>query len=154
MLRKKKNPTKQPQVPNDKPVNNLQTQSWPNLKKDLVPEPAPYTVVQTLASKLRMNQARIETPIDLSTPKFTTKQCLHAVIFNKEDFMGKLAARYKYTLVGKVSNTMPKFELIRRSFILQTQITGGVKIAHFNATHVYIDLDNEVDYIAFWTRQR
>ncbi|XP_055801305.1 uncharacterized protein LOC129870518 [Solanum dulcamara] len=159
-------------VPNDQRNNLLpnQTQTRDNnnqtiqknqfpSKKDQVPQPAPYTVIQTFATKLRLNQAKNEVPIELSTPTFTTKQGLPAVIFNKEDFMVKLAARCKFTLVGKFSNTMPKIELIRRSFILQTQLCvcvwggGGVKIAHFNAKHVYIDLDNEMDYITVWTKQ-
>ncbi|KAH0655539.1 hypothetical protein KY285_030421 [Solanum tuberosum] len=36
----------------------------------------------------------------------------------------------------------------------QTQLTGGVKIAHFNSRHVYNDLDNELDYNMVWTKQR
>lgn len=28
------------------------------------------------------------------------------------------------------------------------------KIAHFNARHVYIDLDDEDDYITVWSRQK
>ncbi|XP_055814562.1 uncharacterized protein LOC129884257 [Solanum dulcamara] len=49
---------------------------------------------------------------------------------------------------------MPKIELIRRSFIQQTQLTGGVKIAHFNARHIYIDLDNEEDHTSVWNKQK
>ena len=49
---------------------------------------------------------------------------------------------------------MPKMELVRKSFTLQTQITGGVKITHFNSRHVYIDLDNEFDYQTVWTKLR
>lgn len=60
----------------------------------------------------------------------------------------------KFTLIGKFSNTMPKVELIRRSFIQQTQLIGGVKIAHFNARHIYIDLDNEEDHATVWNKQR
>lgn len=49
---------------------------------------------------------------------------------------------------------MPRVELIRKNFILQTQLSGGAKIAHFNSMHVYIDLDNELDYNMIWTKQR
>lgn len=66
--------------------------------------------------------------------------------------MVKLATRCKFTFVGKFSNTMPKVEFIRRSFILQTQLTRGVKIVHFNARHLNIDLDDELDYITVWTK--
>lgn len=48
---------------------------------------------------------------------------------------------------------MPKIELIRKSFILQTQLLGGVKTSQFNARHVYVDLDNEFDYITIWTKE-
>ncbi|KAH0775105.1 hypothetical protein KY290_012242 [Solanum tuberosum] len=68
--------------------------------------------------------------------------------------MKDLAATCKYTLIGKFSNTMPKVELIRNNFILQTQLSGGVKIAYFNSRYVYIDLDNELDYNMVWTKQR
>ncbi|KAG5599271.1 hypothetical protein H5410_030641 [Solanum commersonii] len=49
---------------------------------------------------------------------------------------------------------MPKIELIRKGFIIQTQLNGGVNIAHYNARHVFIDLDNELDYNTVWTQQR
>lgn len=54
----------------------------------------------------------------------------------------------------KFNNTMPKVVLIRRNFILQTQLSRGVKMVHFNARHVYIDLENELDYITVWTKQK
>ncbi|KAG5605827.1 hypothetical protein H5410_027319 [Solanum commersonii] len=49
---------------------------------------------------------------------------------------------------------MPKVDLIRNNFIIQTQLSGGVKIAHFNSRQVYIDLDNELEYNMVWTKQR
>ncbi|KAG5606380.1 hypothetical protein H5410_027872 [Solanum commersonii] len=58
-----------------------------------------------------------------------------------------MAKRCKYTLVRKFINSMPKMEVIRKGVIAQTQLTGGVKIAHFNSRHIYIDLDNEADHI-------
>lgn len=130
---KNKQTSKQPQS-SDNTKNNPKNNPFPNLKKDLVPEPAPYTVIQTFATRLRMNQAKNEVPIELSKSKITTKQGLPVVIFKKDDYMVTLAARCRYTLVGKFSNTMPKIELIRRNFILQTQLSGGVKIAHFIAS--------------------
>lgn len=60
----------------------------------------------------------------------------------------------KITLIGKFVNITPRVELIRKNFILQTQLPGGVKIAHFNSRPVYIDLDNELDYNMVWTKQR
>ncbi|KAG5606100.1 hypothetical protein H5410_027592 [Solanum commersonii] len=90
-------------------------------KKDQLSELAPYTVVQTIAARLRHNQAH---------------HC-------------------KYTLIEKFSSTMPKMELIRKSFIMQTQlIGGGGNLAHYNARHVLIDLENELDYNTVWTQQR
>lgn len=44
-------------------------------------------------------------------------------------------------------------EVIRKSFIAQTELRGGVKIAHFNAETVYIDLDNEYDPSTVWSKQ-
>uniref|UniRef100_M1DND0 Ta11-like non-LTR retroelement protein n=1 Tax=Solanum tuberosum TaxID=4113 RepID=M1DND0_SOLTU len=71
-----------------------------------------------------------------------------------DDFMNKLTVDCKYTLIGKFSTTIPKIELIRKSFILQTQLNGGVNIAHYNARRVFIDLENELDYNTVWTQQR
>ncbi|KAG5606130.1 hypothetical protein H5410_027622 [Solanum commersonii] len=53
-----------------------------------------------------------------------------AVIFKKYDFMNNWATDCRFNLIGKFSNTMPKMELLRKSFITQTQLSGGVKIAH------------------------
>lgn len=58
----------------------------------------------------------------------------------------------KYTLVGKFTNTLPRIEFVRKRFTLQTQLTGSVKITHFNSRYVYIDLDNEFDYQTVWTK--
>ncbi|KAH0768842.1 hypothetical protein KY290_012823 [Solanum tuberosum] len=127
-----------------------------NQKTKQIPsvEPAPYTVVQTLAARLRQIHATQTIPIELVPPKHTTKQGQPAVIYDMDDFMNKLAVDCKYTLIGKFSTTMPKIELIRKSFILQTQLNGGVNIAHYNARHVFIDLENELDYNTVWTQQR
>ncbi|KAH0684401.1 hypothetical protein KY285_021903 [Solanum tuberosum] len=125
-----------------------------NPKQNQSVVPAPYTVVQTLAARLRHIHATQTTPIELVPPKHTTKQGQPAVIFDMDDFMNKLAVDCKYTLIGKFSTTMPKIELIRKSFILQTQLNGGVNIAHYNARHVFIDLENELDYNTVWTQQR
>ncbi|KAG5606132.1 hypothetical protein H5410_027624 [Solanum commersonii] len=72
----------------------------------------------------------------------------------QQEVIKDLVAACKYTLIGKFSNTMPKVDLIRKNFILQKQLSGGVKIAYFNSRHVYIDLDNELDYNMVWTKQR
>ncbi|KAH0672716.1 hypothetical protein KY284_023803 [Solanum tuberosum] len=133
----------------DRPLVN-----FPNPHKtDMLAAPAPYTVVQTYVDRRRYNQAKCDTPINLTTPKITTKQGLLVVLYVKDEVMKDLAAACKYTLIGKFSYTMPKVELIRNNFILQTQLSGGVKIAHFNSRHVYIDLDNELDYNMVWTKQ-
>ncbi|KAH0730257.1 hypothetical protein KY289_001445 [Solanum tuberosum] len=127
----------------------------PNLPKtNHLAAPAPYTVVQNYADRLRYNQAKCDVPIILTAPEITTKQGLPAVLYVKEEVMRDLAAACKFTLIGKFSYTMPKLELIRKNFILQTQLSGGVKISHFNSRHVYIDLDNELDYNMVWTKQR
>ncbi|KAH0736216.1 hypothetical protein KY290_011893 [Solanum tuberosum] len=137
----------QPKEPNNPNENQ-------NPKQNQSVVPAPYTVVQTLAARLRQIHATQTIPIELVPPKHTTKQGQPAVIFDMDDFMNKLAVDCKYTLIGKFSTTMPKIELIRKSFILQTQLNGGVNIAHYNARHVFIDLENELDYNTVWTQQR
>ncbi|KAG5595253.1 hypothetical protein H5410_036485 [Solanum commersonii] len=103
---------------------------------------------------LRQIHATQATNIELVPPRHMTKQGQPAVIYDMDDFMNKLTVDCKYTLIGKFSTTMPKIELIRKSFILQTQLNGGVNIAHYNARHVFIDLYNELDYNTVWTQQR
>ncbi|KAK4733768.1 hypothetical protein R3W88_008029 [Solanum pinnatisectum] len=116
-------------------------------------DPAPHHT-QSLASRLRANQSKNSNPLDITTPIITTRQGYPSITFHEEDFMHKMPGRCKYTLVGKFINAMPKMEVIRKSFVAQTQLTGGVKIAHFNSRHIYIDLDNEADHISVWTKQR
>ncbi|KAG5570446.1 hypothetical protein H5410_060212 [Solanum commersonii] len=128
--------TSQPNEKYDQPTTSAN-------KKEHIPEPAPYTVVQTYAARLRHNQSKIDNSIKLTTPEVTTKQGLPAVLFVKEEVSGPLAEVCKYTLIGKFTHTMPN-----------TQLLGGVKIAHYNARHVFIDLDNELDYNTVWSKQR
>ncbi|WMV50084.1 hypothetical protein MTR67_043469 [Solanum verrucosum] len=138
------------QTQNKTPVNNPSTRNVTHQ----IPDPAPPTVTQSLATRLRANQIKNDTPLDITSPIITTRQGYPSITFHEEDFMLKMQGRCKYTLVGKYSNAMPKMEVIRRSFIAQTQLTGGVKIVHFNSRHIYIDLDNEADHIAVWTKQK
>ncbi|KAG5580322.1 hypothetical protein H5410_050949 [Solanum commersonii] len=105
-------------------------------------------------NKLRQIHATQTSSIELVPPRHTTKQGQPAMIYDMDDFMNKLVVDCKYTLIGIFSTTMPKIELIRKSFIIQTQLNGGVNIAHYNARHVFIDLDNELDYNTVWTQQR
>ncbi|TMW92689.1 hypothetical protein EJD97_012683 [Solanum chilense] len=135
------------------PNNHLQRQQLNNnSKNEQNSEPAPYTVIQSFAARLRYNQAQNETPITLNEPVHTTRQGFPGFLIDENDYYVKLAEICKYTLVGKFTNTMPRMELVRKSFILQTQLMGGVKIKHFNSRHVYIDLDNELDYQTVWTK--
>ena len=76
------------------------------------------------------------------------------MLLDEDDYYVKLAEVCTYTLVRKFTYTMPKLELVRKSFILQTQLIESVKITHINAMHVYIDLDNEFDYQTVWTKLR
>ncbi|KAH0673688.1 hypothetical protein KY285_012469 [Solanum tuberosum] len=96
-----------------------------NTKHDLNVEPVPYTVVQILAARLRKIHATHATTIELNPPRHTTKQGQPAVIYDMDDFLNKLIVDCQYTLIGKFSTTMPKIELIQKSFILQTQLNGG-----------------------------
>ncbi|KAH0635134.1 hypothetical protein KY284_037920 [Solanum tuberosum] len=54
-------------------------------KNDQVAEPAPYTVVQTYADRLRHNQAKSVVTINLTAPEITTKKGLPAVLYVKEE---------------------------------------------------------------------
>ncbi|KAH0664058.1 hypothetical protein KY284_028989 [Solanum tuberosum] len=138
-----------------------QTQHKPivnsTLKKNAnhqIPDPSPPTIFQSLATRLKAIQTKNSGPMDIISPIITTRQGYPSITFHEEDFMQKMPGRCKFTLVGKFTNAMPKMEVIRKSFVAQTQLTGGVKIAHFNSRHIYIDLDNEADHISVWTKQK
>ncbi|KAH0712244.1 hypothetical protein KY289_008203 [Solanum tuberosum] len=134
--------------------NKLPVTSSTNRNNNQIPDPAPPTVTQSFASRLRANQMKNATPLVIDQPIITTRQGYPSITFYEKDFLQKMSGRCKYTLVGKFLNAMPRMELIRKSFIAQTQLIGGVKIAHFNSRHIYIDLDNEADHISVWTKQR
>ncbi|OIT33237.1 hypothetical protein A4A49_26417 [Nicotiana attenuata] len=129
---------------NNNPTNNKQPSSSP---------PPPPTITHSFVNRLRARHESKIKPIPFTPPKITTKQGQPAVVFKKEDYMVKFADRCKFTIVGKFSNTMPRTETIRKSFITQTELRGGVKIAHFNARTAYIDPDNEFDHSTVWAKQ-
>lgn len=56
------------------------------------------------------------------------------------DYVHTLTMDCKYTFVGNFSTTMPNVELIVQRFIQQTQLSGGIDIAHYNDKHLLIDL--------------
>ncbi|KAH0639256.1 hypothetical protein KY285_035842 [Solanum tuberosum] len=136
------------------PHGQQQSQDQNNNKTDRTPEPAPFTIVQSFATRLRYNQSKNEIPIVSDAPIHTVRQGLPTVLFEETDYSIKLAEFCKHTLVGKFTNTVPKMELIRTNFTLQTQLTGGMKISHYSSRHMYIDLDNEFDYVTVWTKQK
>ncbi|KAG5585250.1 hypothetical protein H5410_045684 [Solanum commersonii] len=134
--------------------NKVPVISSNNRNNNQIHDPAPPTVTQSLASRLRANQIKNATPMIIDQPIITTRQGYPFITFYEKDFLQMMPHRCKYTLVGKFLNVMPKMELIRKSFIAQTQLIGGVKITHFNSRHIYIDLDTEADHISVWTKQR
>lgn len=92
--------------------------------------------------------------VNVLPPIITTKQRYLSIKFHQEDFMNKMAGRCWYTLVGNFINSMPKMDVIRKSFIAQTHLIGNVKIAHYYSRHIYIDFDNEVDHINVLTKKK
>lgn len=117
------------------------------------PVPPPPTITQSLTTKLRARHTEELTSIEFTPPNITTKQGQLTVIFTRQDYMVTLATRCQYTIIGKFLNTIPRMENISRIFISQTKLRGGVKIVHFNARTVYIDLDNEYDHTTIWTKK-
>ena len=77
-------------------------------------------MVQSFAARLRYNQAKNKTPITLNEPVHTTRQGFPAVLIDENDYYVRLAEISKYNLVGKFTNTMPRMEQVRKSFILQS----------------------------------
>ncbi|KAG5615202.1 hypothetical protein H5410_015026 [Solanum commersonii] len=77
---------RQPSMHQEQPSQNHRH----NSKNENVPKLAPYTMVQTLAARLRQNQSKYDTPLNIATTAYTTKQGLPAVIFELDNFMVKL----------------------------------------------------------------
>ncbi|KAG5631061.1 hypothetical protein H5410_002778 [Solanum commersonii] len=66
-------------TPNLQKDRNMMNQvSTHKANNDIVPEPAPYTITQSFAARLRQNKAKNDIHIDLATPIITTKQVLPA----------------------------------------------------------------------------
>ncbi|KAF3674279.1 hypothetical protein FXO38_05303 [Capsicum annuum] len=132
--------------------NKKQPQS--NAWNTKIPDPAAPVVTHNLATKLRAQEAMKITTISISPPKITSRQGRPAIVFNLTDFKEKLAVRCRFTLIGMFTNMMPKMEIIRKQFVAQTELRGGVKLSHFNSKHLYIDLDNEYDQVTVWSKGR
>lgn len=61
-------------------------------------------MVKTFASILRLNITKQEVPLEIESPKYTSKNSLPAVIYNKDNFMIKLAEACRYIVIGKFSH--------------------------------------------------
>lgn len=110
-------------------------------------------MIQTLASRLiHIQEAKASNVVLKTTLIETSKQRQPAVIFDIYDYMHTLTVNCKYTIFGKFSTTMPNVDLIKKSFIQQTPLSGDINIAHYNAKHVFIDLKNELDYNTLYTQ--
>ncbi|OIT37596.1 hypothetical protein A4A49_19132 [Nicotiana attenuata] len=144
-------------IPQIIPAPNIISQSTNTYNKSKTPNnpspPPPPTITHSYVTRLRARHEVEIAPIQFTSPVITTKQGKPAVILKKEDYMVKFADRYKFTIVDKFQHTMPRMEVIGKSFIAQTELRGGVKIAYFNAKTVYIDLDTEYDHSTVWSKQ-
>lgn len=72
-----------------------------------------------------IHAAKAPTVVLRTTLTQTTKQGQSTVIFDMYEYMNTLNVDCKYTLVGKLSKTMPKVKLIRKIFIQKTRLSGG-----------------------------
>ena len=82
-------------------------------------------MVQTWAARLRKIYDAQTPDILINTPRQRTKQGCPAVIYDMHDYLHTLIVDWKYTLDGKFTTTMSKVELIWKTFIQQTQLSGG-----------------------------
>ncbi|KAG5576589.1 hypothetical protein H5410_056723, partial [Solanum commersonii] len=116
----------------------------PNLPKtNPLAAPAPYTVVQTHADRLRYNQAKCDVPITLTAPEITTKQGLPAILYQPANLLslGNLVTLcLSKNLLGRTSSCKLNYRVELKLPIL--------------ILDMYIDLDNELDYNMVWTKQR
>nr|XP_027083516.1 uncharacterized protein LOC113705806 [Coffea arabica] len=73
-----------------------------------------------------------------------------AVFFSREDIV-KLAAPYKFVVVGKFSHGRPKLDDVRR-FFSTLNLKNSVTIGHLDARHVLMRFNQEADFLRVWTR--
>lgn len=95
-----------------------------NAKNDKNSKPAPYTIIQSFAARLSYNQSKNEILIVFNNVVHTSRQGFPALLFDETDYYVKLVEICKYSLVAKFTNSMPRMELIMKSFILNTQLMG------------------------------
>ena len=116
-------------------------------------KPPSYTMVQTLAARLRhIHEAESPNEVLKTKPRQTTKQRHQAVIIEMHDYMHTLTLDCKYTLFGKFSTTMPKVELIRKSFIQQNQLSrGGGSTLLTTMLNIRMTIDGKLMRIQTWT---
>ncbi|XP_027127732.1 uncharacterized protein [Coffea arabica] len=87
-------------------------------------------------------------PIDLKKPAAHRGE--PAIFFSREDIV-KLAAPYKFALVGKFSHGRPKLDEVRR-FFSKLDLKNPVTIGHLDARHVLLRFTLEANFLLVWTR--
>ncbi|KAK4724017.1 hypothetical protein R3W88_026796 [Solanum pinnatisectum] len=87
-------PSQQRTNPNS-PKQNQNMQSGNNsATKNItlqIPDPSPPTVTQTLANRLKANQMKNATPMDILPPIISTRQGYPSITFHEDDFMQKMS---------------------------------------------------------------
>ncbi|KAG5601434.1 hypothetical protein H5410_032804, partial [Solanum commersonii] len=78
---------------NVSPLQNAHKHAHGEIKANSIPEPAPYTIIQSYVARLRHNQSKNDISIEFTSPVNTTKQGLPVVVFEKDDYMVKMAAK-------------------------------------------------------------
>ncbi|WMV50080.1 hypothetical protein MTR67_043465, partial [Solanum verrucosum] len=130
-------------------------------KKDQSSEPAPYTVIQTMAARLRHIQAQHETPIELVPPKITSKKRLPAIIYDMDDFMTKLAVDwlpwhcFKKEFITPLLSPIGKVlyldtTSIKRTRASMAKVKVQVDLTKARPRNVWIGLDSEDLTIGRW----
>ncbi|KAG5595028.1 hypothetical protein H5410_036260 [Solanum commersonii] len=74
---------------NKPPINSSSTKNV----NHQIPDPAPPTVTQSLATRLRANQIKNDIPLDINSPIISTRQGYPSITFHEEDFMFKMPGR-------------------------------------------------------------
>ncbi|KAF3618788.1 hypothetical protein FXO37_34022 [Capsicum annuum] len=136
-----------------------------NSQTDLVRGLPPVKVNQNLQSQMVINDMRM---VNLAKAPSNYPQCssnlnstlsadqvtVHSATRNSAVLSNSEADSVQSidTPTGKFTNAMPKMEVIRKEFLLQTELKDSVKLTHFNSRHLYLDLDNEYDHTTVWTK--
>ncbi|OIT02434.1 hypothetical protein A4A49_28080 [Nicotiana attenuata] len=131
---------------NANPLSSSNTNSKVQTKP---PHPVSKPSFSAMVSAALANSSSTKQPMEITHGTHMGKP---TVYFSAHDYFVTLAEECKFTIVGKFTRGKPSMEEVRRLFISHIPLKGSVKIAFYDANHVYIDFTNEADFYHIYSK--